>query len=440
MYHGKAKRPGHITALVERVVEAAADSKYAQRKNMYTRHNRLEKVGKAPVSVHLHRGYRPVWQELIPPDTLVSKDPFERDIELQLRQKLYKHDNIPDDEVMLPTIWVAPARPRVSSVGAHVAATDKSATLNERTYGALSRGETRLWGLPFLVRRPEAVGGAYKVEPVVKAEADMASLHWPKYEVDEEATRVLVEQATSLVDGKLPVKIAGDELGASPSETMVSLMGIEAVLYGVIDNPQFIHHMMNFITEGYIAYHKSREAAGAVDAEETWGFRTHYETLPPDTSPHKLASCWWYISAQSLSGFSPRMFAEFLQPYHARLAAAFSDHRVYYHGCEDLSKKIPIIRQLPNLRRFHVSAWTDLETAVRDLGRDFVLETHIAYGEALYVQQTRQKMCEAVDRIMRIAGDCIIDVNLADIETVQGDPSVLTRWALAAQEATSRYA
>jgi hypothetical protein len=216
-------------------------------------------------------------------------------------------------------------------------------------------------------------------------------------------------------------------------------MGIEAILYGVIDNPRFIRRMMDFVTDGYIAYHRSREAAGAVDAEETWSFRTHYEALPPGTDPHKLSSCWWYISAQSLQGLSPKMFAEFLHPYHCRLAEAFGDNRAYYHGCEDLTKKIPLIREMPNLRRFHVSAWTDLESAAEQLGRDFVLETHISYADVLYTQSPQQ-MREAVDRIMKIAGDCIIDINIADIETVQGDPSVLTRWAQTAQEVTARYA
>jgi hypothetical protein len=45
--------PAHIWELVERVLEAAADPVYAQRKEMWTRHNRLEKVPKAPICVYL---------------------------------------------------------------------------------------------------------------------------------------------------------------------------------------------------------------------------------------------------------------------------------------------------------------------------------------------------------------------------------------------------
>ena len=241
------------------------------------------------------------------------------------------------------------------------------------------------------------------------------------------------------MDDRLPVNLATDELGASPSEAMMSLMGIEAVLYGVNDRPEFIHRMMDFMTEGYIAYHRAREAAGAVDAESSWGFLTHYEELPPGQDAGRLGSSWWYVSAQSLCGISPAMYAEFLQPYHARLAEALSDNRVYYHGCEDLTRKIAIIRDLPNLRRFHVSPWTDLETAVESLGRDFVLETHVSYSETLDGHRPAD-MRKAVERIMRIAGECVLDVNLGDIETVRGDPSILTTWAQIAQDVTARFA
>jgi hypothetical protein len=256
--------------------------------------------------------------------------------------------------------------------------------------------------------------------------------------VDERATALLVERVTELTGGRLPVKLATDELGASPSETLVSLMGMEALYYLVLDQPGFVHRMMDFVTEGYLSYHREREAAGAVDAEGTWGFRTHYEELPPGTGHDRLASCWWYISAQSMAGLSPAMYAEFLQPYHERLSLALAHGRVYYHGCEDLAKKIPIIKNLPNLRRFHVSPWTDLESAVEQLGNDFVLELHMSYADVLYVMtpdQIRQRLTE----MLEVAGACIVDINMGDIETVEGNPDVLTNWARIAQEVTHRY-
>ena len=103
------------------------------------------------------------------------------------------------------------------------------------------------------------------MEPVVVEGGDMAALKHPIFAIDDEATRALVDRATELTQGKLPVKVATDAIGYSPTETMISLMGMEAVLFGVIDRPEFIHRLMEFITEGTNVYQLAREASSAVD-------------------------------------------------------------------------------------------------------------------------------------------------------------------------------
>lgn len=436
--------PNHLLDLAERVVEAASDPRYAPRKGMWTRHNRLEKVAKTPVYVCLKRGLGPsanpvTWAELIPQDTRISSGPLESDIELQMRQKLYKHDNIPDDEVLVPTIWVNPVRPSPESAGSPGGpAHDTDGAVGSDFEGTEAKQAARLWGLEFKERRSGGPGNAYAVEPVVTSEDDLAKLQRPRYTIDTDASRERVEHAQELVDGKLPVKLRTDQISYSPAETMVSLMGMEAVLFGVYDRPEFIHRIMEFITEATIAYHLEREAAGGVDAEQTWGYRMPYEEIPEGANQYSLELGWPTIAAQSMCGLSPVMYEEFVQPYHERLAQVVSKDRVYYHGCEDLTKKISIIRQLPNLRRFHVSPWTDLEVVADELGRDFVLEV-VAHPDTLHVQ-TETEMRQWLVRAMDIAGDSILDLNLGEIETVFGDPSVLVRWAEIAQDVAEQYA
>jgi hypothetical protein len=428
--------------LVEYVLEAVAEPRYEHLKDMWTRHNRLEKVEKVPVSIHLHGGYPVIWQELIPSEQLLCKEPLAKAIELQLRQKLYRHRFIPDDDVLLPTIWLNPVKPTTSgggtfqevrATGGHEISAAQGAEHSELTEMA------QLWGLPFKVQQTSVSGGAYKVEPVVKSEADLGRLRHASYVVDNRATLELVDRVTEMVGGQLPVKIASDEVRASPSETVVSLMGMDAILYGVYDRPEMLHKMMDFITDGTIAYQRSREAAGVVDVEESWSYRTHFEKLPEGADPKALKNHWTYISAQSLCGLSPTMYEEFLQPYHERLSTVLGEDRVYYHGCEDLTLKIPIIRKLPNLRRFHISAWTNLESAVDQLGQEFVLESNV-HGPDTWSVYSEDDMRQSVKGIMDIAGDAVTDINVTDVETTFGDPNKLTRWALIAQDVTTSYA
>jgi|TARA_B100001964_G_C14217610_1_gene593586 hypothetical protein len=427
---------GYFQDLADRVVEAANDSRYPALKQMWTRHNRLEKVPKTPVYVCLKRGLgvsaNPVtWTELIPQDTRLSTDPLEADIELQLRQKLYKHDHIPDDEVLVSTIWINPSRP---------------SSHNEEASDSISGGDfegldtkqaARLWGLGFKERRSGGPGSAYAVDPTLTTEADLLKLKTPRCIIDIDATRERIERAQELVGGKLPIKLRTDEISYAPTETMVSLMGMEAVLFGVYDRPEFIHRLMGFITDATIQYHLERESAGWVDSEQTWGYRMPYEEIPEEVEINTLAAGWATIAAQSMCGLSPTMYEEFVQPYHERMARVISENRIYYHGCEDLTKKISIIRQLPNLRRFHISPWTNLKVAAEELGRDFVLEV-VAHPDTLHVQ-TEREMRDWLTRTMDIAGDNILDLNLGEIETTFGDPTVLSKWATIAQDVTEQY-
>jgi uroporphyrinogen-III decarboxylase len=158
--------------------------------------------------------------------------------------------------------------------------------------------------------------------------------------------------------------------------------------------------------------------------------------LPPDADPKRLSSCWAYVAAQSTGTISPAMYAEFIHPYNERIVGLFGPRRIYYHGCEDLTPKIDIIATLPGLRRFHVSAWTDLATAVAKFERRVVLEAHVNPGKTVMVDGPAE-MREDLRRIVAVAADSVADINLADIQTVRGDPSILTTWAKIAQEVTS---
>jgi len=397
--------PTLLRDLAAQVAEACASPRYSRLKALWTRHNRLEKVDKIPVSVHLHRGYTATWRELIPPEQLQSVEPLARNLELQLRQKLFRHREIPDDDVLLPTLWLEPVRPE---------------------------GEERLWGVPLRRAVPSDPKGAYTFLPIVRDEADLAQLHPPRFEIDLPATGRLLERAQGMVGGRLPVKLWTDQIRESPGERLIDFLGWDGFLYGLVERPALIHAMMEFLTEGMRHYQQDRERQGAVDAEASWLWRVHYEALPPDEPLDRLRSCWGYIAAQATGTISPAMYAEFIHPYNLRMVELFGPARIYYHGCEDLTPKLDIIATLPGLRRFDVGAWTDLAACVEKFERRVVLEVQVHPGDTLLVHDPAE-MRRTLERIVSIAGDCIYDINLSDIETVNGNPRVLGEWARLAQ-------
>ena len=409
-----------LCSLAERLLEACADPRYEARKAMWTRHQHLEKVEKVPVHVHLPQtgGYSTVWQEIIPPDSLLFPDGIGRSVELQLRQKLYKHEMVPDDDVILPVLHV----------------------------GAVFRTPAEeMWGVR--LERQEAAlgydaGGAYKPVPVITSEMDLERLHYPEVDIDEQATQSQVEQVLELTSGRLPVIVGADRIGTSPFEIVVRLRGMDNLLFDFVDSPGLVHHLMDFVTTGNERFLLELDRRRLFDVPLSWlGCRVHYEEVGAAVlrGSSGIAPHWAYISAQSAASISPAMFEDFLQPYHDRLARLFQPGRVYFHGCEDLTQKYRVIRHTPNLRRFHVSPWSDFASLADEIGRDCVIEKHVHPTNNLLLfdeEQMRTELTEA----MRIGGDLIMDLNLSDIHTVGCRPERLTLWAQVAQQVTQEFA
>jgi hypothetical protein len=388
-----------LTELAHQVCEIADSEEHRARRRLWADLHAL-RPPRALVSYAMYTG---VWErEIAPPGIFRHATGLARQIETQLRARLWKAAHIPDDEPLLPTIWLWMPHPP---------------------------GDDRLWGVSLPSRRTDASGSYKPIPPIIETN-DLDRLHAPPYEEDAVAKRALEERARELLGDLLPVKFHSDELHFGPFEWAVRLRGMDSLLYDVYDRPAFVHRLMAFITEGMAAYHCAREAAGAVDAEASWGFHMYYDELPPGAG-HRLKDCWAYVHAQSSASFSPKMYAEFVQPYNVRIASLFG--KVYYHGCEDLSGKCAIIRDLPNLRLFHVSPWTPVEPVVACLSDRFALEVHSHPTNVLFTFSPAQMREEIRARHRGTEGAPHV-LKLCDVETVGGSADRLRRWAETARE------
>jgi len=215
----------------------------------------------------------------------------------------------------------------------------------------------------------------------------------------------------------------------------VLLHGAEQILYDVYDRPAFLHQLMDRITDGIIQYETEREAAGAVNVEAGLLLHEPWDEFPDETE-RRLSSAWAYLSAQSSAPLGPEQFAEFVQPYVNRLAELF--WKIYYHGCEDLGKKVAGLRDTPNLKHFHVSPWTALGDIVPQLrGRKVAMEVHAHPTNVLFVWGEKDIRAEARRR-MDEAEDVPFDYVLCDLQTIDGADGKLEMWCDIAMEESYR--
>ena len=162
-----------------------------------------------------------VWaREIADPGIWRHEDGLARALEVQLRARIWKARHIPDDEPLLPTLWLSTPRPP---------------------------GREPIWGVALPMRRTEDPG-AYKPEPPIRSEDDLDRIVGPLYAEDAEAKRRLIEEASELIDGVVPVKCRTDELHYGPFEWAVRMRGMDDLLFDVYDRPDFVHRLMERIT------------------------------------------------------------------------------------------------------------------------------------------------------------------------------------------------
>jgi hypothetical protein len=121
------------------------------------------------------------------------------------------------------------------------------------------------------------------------------------------------------------------------------------------------------------------------------------------------------------------MHDEFMLQYQLPILKRFA--LTAYGCCEDLTTKIGILRQIPNLRIIGVAPRADLRKCAAQIGTDYVIS---------WRPNPTNMVCSGFDeaqirRIIReglsICKGLHLHLHLKDIETVEGQPDRLARWA-----------
>jgi hypothetical protein len=167
---------------------------------------------------------------------------------------------------------------------------------------------------------------------------------------------------------------------------------------------------------GYTAQLPAREAGGAVQARQMWGFAESQETV----------------------GVSPQMFSEFVLPYQLPLLQRFGLN--CYGCCEPLDSRWAAVKQVPNLRRVSVSAWANLERMARLLEDRYVLSLKPNPADLARPLLDEPAIRKQLRRSMEIARGCRVEIIMKDNHTLGGNPQNAVRWVQIAKQEAERTA
>lgn len=382
--------------LTRQYLEICARPEQTARRDLWRRHNSLH-FSRPPIYVRAL-----AWSEM-PQAQCRCVDPLFRRYENFFRHQLF-WDSVGDDSIFEPWLTV----PAVHGCSG--------------------------WGVTMNRRYSDVPGGSYKGDYPLKSLDDLSQLQVPRHVIDETQTAALVQRLTEALGDLIPINVdrgpAYRMWTADLSTDLGHLRGIEHLMLDMLDNPDGLHRLVKFMSDGVLKTHEAAEAAG------DWGLCAHQnQAMPyalelPDPAPNvngvQRRSLWTYLAAQEFTAISPAMHEEFLLRYQMPLLKPFG--LVAYGCCEDLTQKISMLRQIPNLRRIAVSPFADVARCAEQIGRDYVLSYRPSPADMVSYGFNPDRIRSILKRDLTICQNSIVDITLKDVETVQSDPHRVRNW------------
>ena len=397
--------------LAQQYMDIARKDVQAQRREMWRAHNSLEGTS-TPIIVAAGAA----WEEIIGAQ-IVCEDPFLQSFERRFRDAIFT-DTVADDTIVEPWITVTAAY---------------------RTVGAGA------WGAYPTRTAPPVTGGAWKDDPPIKRLADFEKLVAPHHLIDEDATARNLTRMQEAVGDIVPVNLDRAPLyrvwNADLSTDLAYLRGLDQVMLDMVDNPGWLHEVLSFMRDGVLQVHAEAEAAGDWHLADHCNQAMPYcrELADPRANSESVTrdKLWGYLAAQELTLVSPKMHWEFMLQYQIPILEKFGLSA--YGCCEDLTQKIDILRQIPNLRRIAVTPTANVARCAEQIGRDYVISWRPNPAEMICCGFDRELVTRIVREAMAACQGLVVDITLKDVQTTLGRPELLREWVKVVRGVTEQF-
>ncbi len=396
--------------LARQVADIAAEPIQDELRDLWRRHNSLQRT--RPL---VYVRWFSVWGEVLAPK-LRCEDPQYRAAETRLLDAVHQ-DLTGDDFIIEPWITV-----QATHVGPPAACR---------------------WGPEIRHSARTAARGSYKFDPPLVEEADLDKLVMPDHVIDEDATARNVAKLSDAIGDILTINVdRGPRYRTDVSHEIAQLVGLEQMMWYMCDRPQWLHRLGAFLRDGILRVHAQAEAAG------DWRLANHHNQSMPyaaelddpvaNSEATPRSRLWHHAASQETTLVSPAMFDEFILTYQKPIDAEFGLNA--FGCCEDLTRKIDVLRKIPNLRRIAVPPWSDMAACCEQIGTDYVVSWRPSPAEMISLGFDPDKVRRLTREGLEASRGCHVDITLKDIETIGGNFDNLIEWTRIVREVAEEFA
>jgi len=388
--------------LTKQYIEICSQPIQDDRRTLWRRHNSLKKT-RPLIYVRAF-----AWKEM-PHAQCLCKDPFARGYEDFFRRHLF-WNTFDDDSVFEP--WVTVQAKRVCNG----------------------------WGIACQRHFGDEPGGSFKVDYPIKDLSDIEKLRTPWHEIDEAGTSEDVERLSGAIGDIITINVdrgpAYRMWSGDISTDLGYLRGIEHFMLDMLDDPEWLHRLAKFMSDGILKTHEEAEAAGdwglCAHQNQAMAYAEELEDPAANVNGVKRGQLWGYMAAQELTAVSPAMHNEFMFQYQLPILRHFG--LVAYGCCEDLTNKIDMLRQIPNLRRIAVSPFANVPRCAEQIGQDYVLSYRPSPADMVSYGFDQARIRSILKRDLEACKHSHVDITLKDVETVEKDPERVKKWVALTRE------
>ena len=341
------------------------------------------------------------------------QDAYWRRVEGWLRRTLYCWEHIPVDMVLTPYVQIP--MPLIDSG----------------------------WGVTIkedvLAEDKNAGGYSHHYYDVMETEEQLAAVRLPEFTMDNEALRRIREEADVIFDGIIPYRLRGDSLHLGVWDKISFWRGVENCYIDLMDRPEFMHAIMEKLTQGLISQIESLNRLEAYDVVSglthcSHNFLSHQS--PDDKAV--TANGWGMGLAQLFSSVSPEVTREFEVEYMKRVFPYFG--AIYYGCCERLDDRLDVLSALPKVKKISCSPWSHKDAFAEKLPSGIVMSAKpnpaFLATNTFDEEAVRKDLRETIEAAKRHNRN--LEFILKDISTIRYDQKRLWRWAEIAMEEAER--
>lgn len=387
----------YLRELAKKQLEYAMLPIMKERERNWIRHNDLQ--GDVPMIAFETWTFE---QEVLPALRCVS--PAAREIELQIQREILNHEQIGDDKVIPPyfrIFWVLD--------------TPIFDIRIQKVFAKDSQGRDI---------------GYHNEYPIRDLEKELPLLKPTANRVDREATLQWKAFVDDTIGDILPTKISMNSFEFSVTMQALDLMGMEALMIAMVDEPENVQRFMERIKEELMETIRWREREGLLVPnfgndllhQGSYGFSGD---LPGadyrEGNPLTTQNLWGYMDTE-IVGLSPRMFGEFLFPHYLEASRLFG--LISFGCCEPVHLYWEeYISKFPRLRKVSIASWTDEAYMGQALqGKGIIYHRK---PSATYMGLTREFDEEGfrkdVLKTLACARGCKLEFAFRDVYTLSGD-------------------